>query len=159
MKNKRLQLPISKVIGCLLFLLTACQGNIIYHSYQPINQEGWYRNDTLIFYLDSCLTNNTPKELQVGIRHTDSYSYKDIWIGLLPINKDSVCIGKTDSIHLYLTNPNGAWKGTGIGESKLFTHTSSYLPETDSIFGFKIIHLMQDTPLRSISNVGIRLAE
>lgn len=155
MRNKQPHLLISKLIGCFLLLLTACQGNTSYHSYQPIQIEGWYRHDTLTYYLDSCYTEGLIDKLQIGIRHTDSYPYQDLWIGILTIAKDSITREQTDSIHLFLADSNGVWEGTGIGETRVFIHEKTFPLKIDSIIGIKVFHLMKEQPLKGINDVGI----
>ena len=158
MKIKYLNRLTSKITVCLLLLFTACQENIIYHSYQPIQSEGWYRNDTLTYTFYSPIAVENIREWQVGIRHLDSYPYQDLWIGIIPIAQDSLTQYQTDSIHLYLADSYGNWIGTGIGELRQFTQTNLFKPEkSDSIIGFKIIHLMQDNPLPKIYDIGLRI--
>lgn len=154
MINKHLHLLTNKIIACLLLFLTACQGNTTYHAYQPISTEGWYRHDTLTYYFNSSLAKESIKKIQIGIRHTDSYHYQDLWIGILSIKKDSITTKKTDSLHLFLAE-NGVWQGTGIGETRQFTHEQTISQKTDSILGVKVFHLMKDQPLKGINHVGI----
>lgn len=160
MKIKHLNRLTSKITVCLLLLFTACQENIIYHSYQPIHSEGWYRNDTLTYTFKSPMVYENLHEWQIGIRHLDSYPYQDLWIGIIPFTKDSLTQYKTDSIHLYLADSNGNWEGTGIGELRQFTQKNLFQPvqgKNDTIIGFKIIHLMQDNPLPKIYDIGLRI--
>lgn len=158
MKRKPLLKILNKGIGVLLFLLTACQENIIYHSYQPINPIGWYQNDTLTYILDSYISVENQYNCQIGIRHKDSYLYQDIWLGIIPFFKDSVSAVKTDTVHIYLSDSIGLWKGKGIGELRQFVQpigTSLPLSSKDTLIGFQIIHLMKDYPLTGIQDIGL----
>lgn len=158
MRNNQKLLLISLLIVGLSFLLTACQENTIYHSYQSVENTDWFRNDTLTYMLDSCMTSTSSNEFQIGIRHTDSYRYQDLWLGILPIPKDSAATIRIDSCHIYLSNSNGKWKGHGIGELRQFDQAieiTSKGKKTDTIIGFKIFHLMQDQPLKGIQDIGL----
>lgn len=158
MTSIRLPKILSKVIICLLLVITACQENTVYHSYQPVNNAGWLRNDTFSFFLDSCLIPNISYDYLVGIRHKDSYAYQDIWLGITPLLKDSISVLKTDTLHLYLSDSTGVWKGKGLGELRQFTseETITLTPaDTDTIIGFRLIHLMQDQPLKGIQDAGL----
>lgn len=133
--------------GLLSILLTlACQDNTSYHSYQSINSMGWYRNDTLIFSLDSAITHDKAYELQLGIRHKDSYPYRDLW---LTVNQDTV--------HFYLADSIGHWLGSGIGELRQLTNLIPFKPKQDTIKEIRIVHIMQDNPLTGIQNLGISI--
>ena len=129
-----------------IFLILACQNNTYYHSYQPINPMGWQKNDTILFSLDSTITHDKTFELQLGIRHKDSYPYRDLW---LTINQDTV--------HIYLADTIGHWIGSGIGELRHLTKYIPFKPEQDSVKELRIIHIMQDNPLIGIHNIGISI--
>jgi gliding motility-associated lipoprotein GldH len=99
------------LIICTIFCLAACQNHTIYHLYQPVNQTGWGKDDT-IHYTFTSPNSSAEKQLEIGIRHKDSYRYRDIWL----------CIHQSeqiDTVHLYLANKNGNWKGHGFGDMRL----------------------------------------
>lgn len=143
--------PISKWISCLIFILllaVSCQRNTIYHSFQPVNSTGWNKSDTLIFSLPEAIVNSS-LQYELGIRHKDSYKYKDLW---LTINQDT--------IHLYLADTKGNWEGTGIGELRQLTYPIE-IPSLiqDSIQAIHITHIMQDNPLYGIHDIGLKIKE
>ena len=133
-------------LGLILLLTISCQENTIYHSYQPVESTGWHKSDTLIYPLPQSLT-VASFQYEIGIRHEDSYKYRDIW---LTVNRDTV--------HLYLADSIGNWKGNGIGKMRQQVypvHLQSFTG--DSISEFRITHIMQDNPLRGIQHIGIRV--
>lgn len=144
-KNK----PTAKgIVTLLLFitLATSCQKNTIYHSYQPVNATGWEKNDTLLFTLPQKLVNHS-YQYAIGIRHDDSYKYRDLW---LEINQDT--------IHVYLADITGDWTGKGFGNRKQLTLPIQLKPfSQDSIQEFRIHHIMQDNPLTGIHDIGIQI--
>ena len=107
---------------------------------------GWQKNDTILFSLDSAITYGKAYELQLGIRHKDSYPYRDLW---LTVNQDTV--------HIYLADTIGHWIGSGIGELRHLTNIILFNPKQDSIKELRIIHIMQDNPLIGIHNIGISI--
>lgn len=137
---------ISNYAALLFVLLTtiSCQENTFYHSYQPVDNTGWYRSDTLTYQLPSSIKCND-YEYEIGIRHKDSYKYRDIW---LTINQDTV--------HLYLADSIGYWKGNGIGDMRQSTHLIA-ISSQDSIQEIQIKHIMQDNPLMGIHDIGIQI--
>lgn len=138
----------NRLIGGLLLLMGfSCQENTLYHSYQPVDATGWSKNDTLVYALDSTLNGKESYAFQIGIRHKDSYPYRDLW---LKINEDT--------LHLYLADSIGQWKGKGIGDLRQlqFPVTLPMEPE-DSLREFRIHHLMKDEPLSGISDIGIAI--
>lgn len=162
LKSNKLQQAMNRGLISLLisFLLTACQGNICYHSYQPVPQAGWKRNDTLSYPIHS-LPNTGYYNIQIGIRHLESYPYKDIWLEINHNLKESTIFQK-DTLHLYLADKNGNWYGNGIGGLLQYTTDDIlriHLQEKSNQSSISIIHLMNDSLLQSIHDIGIQLQQ
>ena len=104
-------------LGVFAFLcLYACQTDTVYYTYNPISTDGWKKTDTLQFYLPDTLSLGT-YHLEVGIRHTGKYPYRDVWLELIQYlpkpNTVNDWIEHKDTIHIYLANEKGVWNGTG----------------------------------------------
>lgn len=141
------------IVFCLLLLTAACQNKIVYHYYQPVASTGWLNGDTLR-YTYTPTTLPTKQELEIGIRHIDSYPYRDLW---LTINQHE----HIDTLHIYLANENGSWKGNGIGENRQYTEIVSQINilPTDSNLVFEIVHIMEDDTLKGIKDIGLCIKE
>jgi len=86
-------------------------------------------------------------EYEIGIRHKDTYKYRDLW---LTINKDT--------LHLYLADSVGNWKGKGIGNTRQSTFSwNTNKPSQDSISEFRMIHIMKDSILSDIQDLGLQI--
>lgn len=136
-------------VCCLLFLLTACQEHIVYHFYQPVDTTGWKKSDTLYYTFTPDIVPDNYL-LEIGIRHKDSYPYQDIWLAISQTNH-------TDTIHLFLSEESGMWKGNGIGENRQFTESipNIQLFSTDSIHTLSVVHIMENDTLKGIKDVGL----
>lgn len=147
--QKRKHQAIINIAICFLsFFLSvvSCQQDTIYHSYQPVDATGWDKNDSLYFSLTAPIYRES-HEYEIGIRHQYSYKYKDIW---LVINQDT--------IHLYLADSTGNWKGKGVGGIRQFTQSIKFNQlRHDSIQGFHLTHIMKDSLLTGIQDVGIQI--
>lgn len=144
------------LILLLIILVCSCQKGIIYHSYQPISTIGWSKSDSIFFKLNPIQRNITCK-LDINIRHFESYPYQDIWISLKHNLEDSTTY-KIDTIHIYLIEDTGDWSGKGTGNLKQYTTHIKDLTLTDKAGKDLIIsHIMQDSILSSISDIGICL--
>ena len=142
----------------LLFFLTACQGNICYHSYQPVPKAGWKGNDTLSYPIYSHMEAGY-YDMQIGVRHLESYPYKDICLEVCHNLQDSTNFQK-DTLHLYLADSLGDWQGKGIGGLLQYTEEAPLkveIKESHSNASIHITHLMSDSLLRSIYDVGIQV--
>lgn len=142
----------------LLLLLASCQGNTCYHSYRPVPNAGWQKNDTLFYPLPSSVDTGY-YHMQIGIRHLESYPYRDIWLRISHNLQDST-LYQDDTLHLYLADKEGNWHGNGIGGLLQYATDSAFkvhLQEKSHRISFRITHLMSDTLLKSVYDVGIRL--
>lgn len=159
-KNKYLPMYLRQKSRLFIILLMigvcSCQDNILYHSYQPTSTVGWLKDDTLSFEFQ-LIKQPTICELDMGIRHGETYPYQDIWICLNHNLEDST-IYKTDTIHIHLTNQTGDWAGKGIGNIKQYTtHLRTLQLTNKSGNDVKINHIMQDSLLQGINDIGICL--
>lgn len=150
LRMKKFQQPINIICSLILLLTTvSCQENTSYHSYQPVHATGWDSNDTLSFILPQPISNHPTNEYQIGIRHKDSYKFRDIW---LTINGDT--------IHIYLADSIGNWRGNGIGEMRLLTYPFKLNhPEKDSLNELRVTHIMEANPLKGIQDIGIQIQQ
>lgn len=130
----------------LSYWIISCQESIHYHSYQPVSPTGWERMDTLSFTIEKAIQARNTYEYQIGIRHKDSYKYRDLW---LTINEDT--------IHLFLADDKGNWFGKGFGELRQFICPFYPSTHSDTIKTFQINHIMRDNPLTGIQDIGIQI--
>ena len=144
---KRLKLANKLLVPLVLLLLMSCTVHNRFHSYLPVNKDGWKRTDTLYFHAVPIDTNRNCMEISLGIRHTHRYPYRDIWL----------TIGK-DTLHIDLADEQGRWKGKGIGDMRLIQQeTTINLTKMDSCGIIRIHHIMQHDPLPGISDIGIEV--
>ena len=146
---ERLKLANKLLFPLVLLLITSCTGHNRFHSYLPVNKDGWKRTDTLCFHAVPIDTNRNCMEISLGIRHTHKYPYRDIWLS----------IGK-DTLHIDLADEQGRWKGKGIGDMRLIQQEATInLTKMDSCGIIRIHHIMQHDPLPGISDIGIEVRE
>ena len=143
----------------LTLLCFGCQNHTFYHSYQPVDDTGWCRSDSLQYELPTDFPQGEYK-LYLGVKHCDTYPYRDLWLAIHQDITDSLSVEqRTDTVHLYLANAQGRWKGHGIGGTRQFISDSPLRlhQEDKKEIKLTINHIMKDEPLRDISFVGIRL--
>lgn len=144
-----------------LFLLEGCHTDTRYHVYRAVSgTDGWSKSDSMEFVLPADVPAGT-YGMEIGIRHTGEYPYRDIWLSVTKVEGDSLP-SHTDTLHIYLADEEGHWKQHGGAIGGLFQQTSVCgKPVTllaDSITRcFRVTHLMRQNPLPGISDVGIRL--
>lgn len=150
-KHKWACLPV-----CLL--LAACHGNTVYHSYRPVATTGWGKGDTLVYTLPASIPPGR-YEMEIGIRHQETYPYRDVWIAISQNMQDTL-VYTTDTLQLFLADETGNWYGNGPGGLYQFAQSCNsqfIITQESASKHIRIVHIMKDKPLKGISDVGIRL--
>ena len=150
LKNKLTWLPI--------LIFAACQNNTVYHSYEPVSLDGWSKSDTLVYTLPNSIPAGN-YEVEIGIRHQESYPYRDLWLEIGHNTQDSL-VYVTDTLQLFLADEAGNKTGDGpcgLYQCGLPYKASLPIRAEGNTRAFRIVHIMTDNPLTGISDVGIRL--
>ena len=100
---------------CMLlttWVLTACDENTVYHSYQSTpRMDGRRVIHSFNVPLKDSLAN---LRLSVGVRNSSNYPYQNLNI-LIHYNLEDSTVWKTDTLKFILTDREGKWTGTGWG--------------------------------------------
>lgn len=138
-------------------LLTACNENTVYHSYQSLPDEGWGKSDTLSFQIP--ITDSIPTTLRLfaEVRNRIEYPYHDLYLFISQNLQDST-VWRTDTIAFSLADSTGRWTGHGWGSIyQSETFIKSVLPLRSGNYTIKVINGMKDEKLQGLSDVGIRI--
>lgn len=143
------------LLTAILLLIAACSDYKTYHQFYSISQGGWSKTDSLIYKIQ-----NLPEHaaLQLEVRFTTEYPYSDLYLGVSENLSDSINF-KVDTLKLSLTHADGRSKGSTLG--KLYQTSESYKiidrPQKAKSNQIYIYHLMSDSTLVGIEDVGIRI--
>ena len=132
-------------------LLTACNENTVYHSYQSLPDEGWEKSDTLSFQIP--ITDSIPTTLRLfaEVRNRIEYPYHDLHLFISQNLQDSTIV-------FSLADSTGRWTGHGWGSIyQSETFIKSVLPLRSGNYTIKVINGMKDEKLQGLSDVGIRI--
>lgn len=154
-KNKK------ECLKCIILLfiasaLSACDKQTVYHVFQSIPQEGWKRQDTLLFNVivpDS----QTYYKLTVEVRNRNTYPYQNIGLSVC-YDGPEVKRLPADTLEVILADKEGIWKGDGWGGlyQSAFSAGSVKI-EKPGNYLFKVAHTLPDDALPGINDVGIKL--
>lgn len=137
-------------------LLSACDGQVVYHSFQSLPTTGWLRNDTLSFDVE--VTDSlTYYKLFVEVRNRNNYPYQNLPLAIRYIAEDSIA-SPTDTIQLILADKDGIWKGDGWGGLyQTAMAAGSIRIGRSGTYHFQVTHALPDENLPGINDIGIRL--
>lgn len=145
----------------MIFVLTvaatvmSCNRKTVYDRYQPVAQEGWNKDDTLVFTVRPVKQGGVFKE-EVGLRTTGDYPF----MGLCLIVEQTVlpsAVTRCDTLNCRLTSDDGNVKGRGVSCYQYRFHlTNITLADGDSLC-VRIRHNMRRETLPGITDVGMRI--
>ena len=137
-------------------LLSACDKQTVYHSFQSLPTEGWLREDTLSF--DVKVTDSlTYYKLSLEVRNRSNYPYQNLPLSICYTTADSIP-SPTDTIQLILADKEGIWKGDGWGGLyQTAVSAGSVRIGKPGTYLFKVAYTLPDERLQGINDIGIKL--
>ncbi len=143
----------------LILVVAACENkdSLYYSLYYDIPNEKWLKGEICEFKIlsDSLQGKllNGIYDVVIGIRHTEDYQYKDLWVEMTEIDNDT--IESTDTIHISLMDTLGRWKGRGYHGLYQYVDTLKRNVKLNNKYVINIGHVMNVDTLKHISNIGI----
>lgn len=148
--------------GKLFILLTAiailwsCGNSNEHASYAPTPEQGWLYGDTIFFddiAADTSATVQVAGNLQVALRHLNTYPYRNLWLEVAYVSADNKV--HTDTVEVELCDVYGRWFGKGVGS--LYQASKIVNPEVTLKTGSRVgvRHIMRVDTLRGIERVGV----
>ena len=134
----------------------SCDRKRVFESYKTLEEKGWNKDSIVVFNvpLTDTIKNHN---LLVNIRNKGTYPYSNIYLFMTIGSPDGTT--KTDTVEFTLAEPNGRWKGSGIGglhDNQILYRNSVFFPRKGT-YKFQIKQGMRDNVLHGIRDIGIRI--
>jgi len=136
--------------------IASCDRKKVFESYKELDEKGWNKDSIVVFNVplaDTIKNHN----LYVNIRNKGTYAYSNIYLFMSIGSPDGQV--KTDTVEFTLAEPDGRWKGSGIGglyDNQILFKNSVFFPHK-GVYKFQIKQGMRDNVLQGIRDVGIRI--
>lgn len=102
------------VVFCaLIFLLSACNSNVVYSKYQKFDNNEWAVKDKAVFDIEITDT-VTLNNISLMVRHADAYPYSNLFLFVTTKYPDGKVM--TDTMEVVLSDEKGKWQGSGAGD-------------------------------------------
>lgn len=148
------------LFGAIAFLQMGCSDvpNYPLCAYQKISPEGWYQEQAVQIELDS-VVQTAVYELSLLLRVERTFPLQKLWISVQAEDSSRVKQLPTDTVLCTITNAQGKPLGDGL---TVFQY--KYVVRTDTFRQgqtprYQLRHLMQNTPLVGIRDVGIMVSK
>ena len=135
-------------------LTSACTDGTFLHEYRDVDLWGWDGNDTVAFDLP-VITASGEVEAIVGVRHTISYTYKDIVL-LGTVERDGANV-QTDTIRVSIYKANGTNEGDGFPYITTEQIAVTFPVDSGHTYRYTISHLAIRERTKGITGIGLRL--
>ncbi len=147
------------IVAFNLFVLMSCNHHEMpYAEYVEFEAETWKKNEIVEYKLE--LNDSTEEksinegyELFISLRHTTKYQYKDLWIEAKIYMIDS--IENVDTLQLCLIRQDSRWTGKGYGGVYELNQRLKNSNQISKIRTIALRHIMSDSVLCGIKNLGI----
>ena len=140
----------------LIFSVGACDSKRFFEENQTIENGVWNVRNKVAFRVD--ITDSFARyDIYLNVRNDGTYPYSNLYLFIhteLPGGKTA-----TDTVECQLADPDGKWRGSGIGNMKF----NRYLFQKGMIFPekglyiFEIEQAMRVNELKGVRDIGIRL--
>lgn len=143
--------------------LAACNEDLIYSDYVPLNNGLWKKEDTISFELKDLDTLNK-HHVFLNVRNDERYEFSNLFLILELEAPDGNT--QVDTLEYEMALPSGEWLGKGMGsvkESKLW-YKENIAFEDSGVYTINVLHAMRKNgevegleDLVGITDVGIQI--
>lgn len=136
----------------VLLLAGACQPEQGY-AVHPING-AWPARKTINF--TQTVKSQGDAQIKLLIRNNNDYPYSNIRF-FIDMKKDGKAIGKRDTIDIKLAEPDGTWKGSGMGEVKTLEKVYKTQSFSAGEYQISVQQAMRADTLPGIEDLGLKI--
>ena len=153
-------LRVKKLLLAVL-LLASCDG-AVYHRFEQVSNEGWSHADTLSFVYEGSTILSSGKDvapiaMTLNVRYGAGYKYSNLYVLVESFKADSLLLS-SDTLCCPIYDERGRRLGSTAGS--IYQNKSQTVPLqatcADTLV-FKVSHLMNDTFLQEVLDVGLKL--
>jgi len=140
----------------LLLVLVSCNSLGVYEKNIYFKKQEWPASEKPAFSFQISDTASS-YNIYLVLRHTDAYSYNNIWLKFYRKGPDT---SYTQQVDLRLANNSQGWLGTGmddVWEQRIPITEGPTQFRKSGLYEFTLEQVMRQDPLRHILNVGLRV--
>jgi gliding motility-associated lipoprotein GldH len=143
-------------LAFMVFYLGACDSKRFYEENKSIENGVWLNTNYKSFSVNIADT-LARYDLYLNVRNDGVYPYSNLYLFIhttLPGNKTA-----TDTVECQLADPDGKWRGSGIGSLKFnrFLFQRGMAFPRKGLYRFDLEQAMRVKELKGIRDVGIRI--
>ena len=149
-----------KLLLLAVLLLASCDGTV-YHRFEHVDSDGWSPADTLSFVYEGSAVSSgkesSPMAMTLNVRYGAGYKYRNLYVLVESFKADSSLLS-SDTLCCPIYDERGRRLGSTAGS--IYQNKSQTVPLlatcADTLV-FKVSHLMNDTFLQEVLDIGLKL--
>lgn len=137
-------------------LLAACDRNVFYSEYTPIDEQGWLPTDSARFEVQVDDT-VTAYNFLFEVRNSITYPYSNTFLFVGTTFPDGSVA--RDTVEFPLAAPSGEWYGKRTGryvDTRCYFRRNARFPMPGT-YRFSVANGMRDSAIAGIHDVGLRI--
>lgn len=138
----------------ITLFITSCNTLDVYEKTKGFPDQVWKSTDTPSFSFE-VKDAKSLYNIQIVLRHTDAYHFKNIWANVLVQGPDSSFSFKRD----FVLADNQHWLGSSMDD--IIEHRIPFnpfpIPLKKGKYTFTLQHIMREEPLQNVLHAGIRV--
>lgn len=144
--------------GLALLSVFSCNyaGEDVYMN--PVDN-AWNKNKRQVFRFQ-IEDAQTPKNIIFVVRNNNEYLYSNLRVFSV-LKKEGQKAAKTDTLNYLLAKPNGAWIGSGFGDTKetLFQYKTNFRFPAPGTYTIEVQQAMRQDNLKGIEDFGVKIEQ
>ncbi len=144
------------LLAAMTVLLTAaCDRKTVYDRYIHTPQNGWEKNDTIVFAIDSLAQSGEYME-EIGVRTSTLYPFQSLVLVVQQTVRPSGIVLDT-MLNCKLTDGNGQSQGAGISYRQFSFPLKTVRMEAGDTLRVAVRHNMKREILPGVSDIGLKI--
>lgn len=138
----------------VLFLMSACNGNVIYSESQRVDEKKWNMNEQLYFNVEVADTTQF-YDFCIDVRNTNTYAYSNLFLFINTTFPDGSIAA--DTLECPLADLDGKWYGKNSGhyiDGRYYLRRNVRFPMSGN-YRFQVSHGMRDTNVVGIRDISL----
>lgn len=145
------------VLVTVLWLLVACEKQVVFHQSVPISDTQWNRLDTICF-TPQVPDSGTVYQTYLEVRLLQSYPYLNLVIGYEYLSPENELL-LSDTYELHTTDSYYDKNGSGLAGIYSYSGRLKSLPiEKAGNYTIRFFQLGNDSLLKGVQDVGVKLS-
>lgn len=145
------------IIASVIVGIVTCSHREVFFHYHSFAGAEWKQEAPAVFNV-KIDDHSQAYDVSIALRNSDAYPFRNIWLSIDYRTPDGN--SRTDTISAELADGNGNWYGKGLSLYNLSIpyKTAVLFPDT-GIYIYSIRPMMQENPLRGISDIGLKVSK